>query len=99
MFRDVEAFALDFFGGAQTDRVLDRQEGNRTDQSGPDQRDAHACGLDAQLLADALEGADATQRGMAEDGAGERTHDAADAVHAEDVERVVIPERLLEARA
>src|SRR5690242_15032770 len=35
VFRDVEAFALDFLGGTQADRVLDHQEGDGTDQTGP----------------------------------------------------------------
>src|SRR5579862_3144921 len=102
---DVETLAFLFDGGTQANDQIDDLVEDRRADAGPDQRRQHRLAL-RNHLGDQIVGAgvvasdvgvvgdaDATERGIDQDAGAERTDDAADAMHAEHVERVVIAER------
>ena len=97
---EIETVALDFVGDPQADRhVDDLQDDQRDDRVIDDDR------ADADQLIDDLARVAFDQAGVAavlvdrEHAGQDRADDAADAVDAEAVERVVIAERVLEARS
>ena len=107
MGRDVQPFALVFFRDTQADGQVADLVRDERDDAGPEDRDADGLGLDPQL------GDVARVLGLARDPVGHdvrapeirryeyagqrRTQDAADRVHAEDVQRVVHADHLLQA--
>src|SRR6266508_2287362 len=100
MQREIEAFALRFFGDAQTDDEVDDLE----DDCGSDAAEHHghydALDLDPDLARVAVDEADrriaALDRHGGEHAGQQRTDGAADAMHAEGIQRVVIAELVLE---
>ena len=103
----VEAFALDVFRHPQPDGQVDQLVGDERDHARPDDRGADAPELRDHLRAHVevtdlvrhiVVDAGATDRGIGEYPSEDRAEYAADAVHAEHVERVVVAEHALQAR-
>src|SRR6202142_2212621 len=87
---DIQALALLFLGDAQADRHVDDFQDDEAHHEAVDQRGSNAPELSdyrSICAADFLAGEDARQQ---------RADDAANAVHAESVERVVITERVFQ---
>src|SRR6266446_5397659 len=102
---DVETFALHLNAGAQADDDIDDLVEDRRADARPHQRGADAPGLRSHLtdeivvrdLADGVvHDPGAAERRVHQDAGAERADDAADAVDAEHVERVVVAERVLD---
>src|SRR2546423_3465938 len=89
--RDVEAAALGLVIDPQRNDRIDGLENHEGGDAGPEKNGHDPVNLIQQLLAVALDEAGRLpDRGGGEDAGEERAGRAADAVHAEDVERIVI---------
>src|SRR3954451_14573132 len=103
---DVEAFTLYFNGSAQADDDIDDLVQDRRADAGPHQRGANAPGLRGHLRHEVVvrhlwgdggvvHNAGAAERRVHQNAGAERADDAADAVDAEHVERVVVAQTVL----
>ena len=109
MAGEVETFAFRFFGRTQAQRELEAVEENCRDEAGPQNRGANSPQLRDQLVNHHIFAGNGREDGVVDpalttecricnDSGPDGTHDAANAVHAEDVERVVIFQLVLHDR-
>src|SRR6266851_4676655 len=89
---EVETFALRFFGDAQSDRCVNDLEDNVAADAADKQGSQHTVDLDHQVGIDAADILDVEHAGK------DRTDYAANAVHTERIQRVVVAEHLLYRR-
>src|SRR5262249_5840383 len=98
--REVEAFAFDLFADPQTDEEVHDLEQDQRNDGVIDEHGDDADALVDELLDVAIERAGGSAVLLDREDAGEqRADDAADRVHAERVERVIVAEHVLEAGA
>src|SRR5262245_13499077 len=98
--REIETFALHLVGDAQPDEDVDDLEDDQRDDGVVDEDDDDTVDLVEELYRIAFEQAGGAAIGLDREHAGEQgTGDAADRVHAERVERVVIAQHVLQAGA
>src|SRR5436190_20244345 len=99
MEREVEAVALDLLSHPQAHRPVDHLEDHEADGAPIDDGHQNAVTLHPELRQVAFKKARlAADLGGGEDPGQKRADDAADAVHAEDIERIVATDQALEAR-
>ena len=109
---DVEAFAFLFDGDTQADDEIDELEEDCRTDARPEKREDHGLALDPELAAegvgtfddgarrgDVISDACSAETLVDKDAGGKRAENSANAVDAEDIERVVITEGVLDRRA
>src|SRR5262245_37018294 len=100
MQAEIEPIPLDFLGNPQTDNQIDHFQNDPGTDTGVDQGQENTLNLDQDLAGIAV---DQTNRGITaldrlggEHTGQDGTGDTADTVHAEDVQRIVIAEDVLD---
>src|ERR1043166_5084655 len=95
MLGNIQPFQLLLLRNPERHESTDELEQDESEPGGPDQRDGYSVELQQYLPRDALDQARRTaDRGGGEHAGEQRAGDAADAVDAEHVERIVIAETL-----
>ena len=94
---DVETHGFLFIGDSQaTGDRADQLEDHEREHTGIDKREQHRLGLDKHLRADVRHRAEPAQRRSGEHTRQQRADDAADAVYAKNVERIIVTKGALE---